>query len=60
MGRAAAGVVGGAAVMAVNSCDVASAGAGNTVSGPCQSGSIRSWRGRMEGNDSVKEVTQLN
>lgn len=46
------------AVTGVNSCDIAARGAGNTTARPRRSQSIGSWRGRMDGNDSVKEVQQ--
>ena len=45
-------------VTAVISRDIAAGGAGNTTARPCRSKSIDSWRGRMDDNDSVKEVRQ--
>jgi hypothetical protein len=47
------------AVTGIDSCDIAAGGAGNTTARPRRSRSIGSWRGRMDDNDSVKEVEQL-
>ncbi len=44
------------AVADVFSCGGALGGARSTTPGSCRSKSIHWWRGRMEGNDSVKEV----
>lgn len=47
------------AVTGVSFRDIGPGGAGNTAAGSCRSKFIGRWRGRMEGNDSVKEVEQL-
>jgi hypothetical protein len=47
------------AVTGVRSCDVGPGGAGSTSVGSCRSTFPGQWRGRMEGNDWVKEVKQL-
>ena len=44
------------AVTGVISCGIADGGVGNTTTRPCRSKSDDSWRGRMDDNDSVKEV----
>lgn len=45
-------------VTGVSSCDIGPGGVGSAAAWSCRSKSIGSWRGRMEGNDSVKEVKQ--
>lgn len=45
-------------VTGVSSCDIGPGGVGTAAAWSCRSKSIGSWRGRMEGNDSVKEVNQ--
>lgn len=47
------------AVTGVSCCDAGRRWCGNTTARPCRSKSIGSWRGRMDDNDSVKEVRQL-
>lgn len=43
-------------VTGVESCDIGPGGVGAAADGSCRSKSIDWWRGRMDGNDSVKEV----
>ncbi len=44
------------AVTGGNYCDISPGGVGNAAVGSCQSKITGQWRGRMDGNDSVKEV----
>lgn len=43
-------------VTGVCSCDIGPGGVGNAAARSCRSKFPGQWRGRMEGNDSVKEV----
>ncbi len=43
-------------VTGVESCDIGPGGVGAAAGWSCRSKSIDWWRGRMDGNDSVKEV----
>ena len=44
------------AVTGGNYCDLSPGGVGTAAVGSCQSKITGQWRGRMDGNDSVKEV----
>lgn len=45
-------------VTGVSSCDIGPGGVGDAAARSCRSKFPGQWRGRMEGNDSVKEVAK--